>query len=329
MAAATRSKRAHRYAAYGLCLESNIELAGLAPSGPTNVTDLFVTREDGESFPADPAETLYYVSEWLDEPTGKAGLKIYRSSRDGSFTLRYAEGVEFRIDALGRSVYARFATHSCLADMTSFLTGPVLGFILRMRGVVALHANAIDVGKRAIVLVGDALAGKSTTAVMFARMGCKILTEDVAPLSLDGGSVAVSAGCTEIALRPDAVEYLYGSREALPRFSANWDKRRFDIAAAGAYSPRSLPVAAVYMLTNHGDVPDAPCVHAMSSRDAIMELLANVYGNRLLHRELRLRELDILHRLVSTVPVKAAVTGARSTLVERFCEVLLDDVRAC
>lgn len=330
MAKGTARPRAHRFAAYGLCLESNTPLAGLAQAGPTDVADLFVTLEDGDAFSPDPTETLYYVSDWLDEPTGQPGLRIWRSSRDGAFTFRYAEGVEFRIDAFGRHVDARFAAHSCLADMTSFLTGPVFGFVLRMRGIIALHANAIDVGHgRAIVLAGDASAGKSTTAVTFARLGYKILTEDVAALSRDGGGIAVNAGCTEIALRPDAVEYLYGSPEALPKFSDNWEKRRFDVAAAGAYSPMALRVAAVYMLTNHGEVLGAPCVHPLASRDAIMELLANVYANRLLHRELRLRELDILHHLVSTVPVKAAVTGGRSIPVERFCKVLLDDVRAC
>jgi hypothetical protein len=114
----------------------------------------------------------------------------------------------------------------------------------------------------------------------------------------------------------------------LPRFSSNWEKRRLDIAAAGAFSPGALPLAAVYMLTNHGGVADAPCVSLMSSRDAMMELLANIYGNRLFHSELRLRELDTMHHVVSTVPVKAAVTGGRGTPVERFCEVVLDDVRA-
>jgi hypothetical protein len=118
-------------------------------------------------------------------------------------------------------------------------------------GVIALHASAVDVGDKAILLVGDACAGKSTTAVMFARLGCRIVTEDVAPLLIEGRTIAVRSGCTDVALRPDAVKYLYGSADALPRFSENWEKRRLDIAATGVFSHRSLPVAAIYMLTNH------------------------------------------------------------------------------
>jgi len=317
-----------RYSVYGLLLESDVPLPGLAPSNTDRDAHVVVCVEPDEYFPPAATEFPWYVSEWLDEGTGKPALTISHVIADGSFTFRYAEGVEFRVDAGGGRVVARFASRSCFADMVTFLTGPVLGVLLRMRGVIALHASAIDVGEKAIVLAGDAFAGKSTTAVMFARMGCRILTEDIAPLSLARGRVTVSSGCTDVALRPDAVKRLYGSVDALPKFSDNWDKHRLDLAATGAFTHGSLPVAAIYMLTNHARIADVPCVMPMSSGEAMVELLANIYGNRLLHPELRLRELDTVHHVVSTIPVKAAVTGGRNSPVERFCEVVLDDVRA-
>jgi len=316
-----------RYSAFGLCLESNRPLPGLAPCDPARLTDIVIhVGEDGYPAP-DPIETTYYVSDWQDGRTGEPGLTIYQSA-DGSFTFRYAEGVDFHIDARGGRIAARFAPHSSLVDMASFLTGPVLGFVLRMRGVIALHASAIDVGDKAILLVGDASAGKSTTAVMFARLGCGIVTEDLAPLHLEDGAVAVRPGCSEVALRPDAVRYLYGSPDALPRFSDSWEKRRLDLAASGAFSDRTLPIAGIYVLTNHASAPDAPCVRTMTSGQAMVELLANIYANRLFHPELRVRELDMVHRIARTIPVKEGVTGGWSSPVERFCEVVLDDVRA-
>lgn len=317
-----------RYTAYGLCLQSDSPLPGLARAATSQPPDIVISFERGGSFPHSIGEVLTYTSDWVDETSGEPGLVIHRSPADGSWILRYCDGIQFRIDADACRIAARVAPPSTIADMTCVLTGPVLGVALRLRGVVALHASAIEVGEACVLLVGDACAGKSTTAAMFARMGCRILTEDVAALSVDRRQVAVSAGCTEVALRPEAVARLFGSCDALPRFSDNWDKRRLDLEAIGAFSRRTLPVRAVYMLTNHASMPDAPCLAPMSSRDAMVELLANIYGNRLFHSELRLRELDTVHRLVSTVPVKAAVTGGRGTPVERFCEVVLDDVRA-
>jgi hypothetical protein len=113
----------------------------------------------------------------------------------------------------------------------------------------------------------------------------------------------------------------------LPKFSDTWDKRRLDLLQLGAFAPESIPVGAVYMLTNTAGVPNAPCISHMPPRDAMVELLANIYGNRLFHDELRLRELDTLQYIVNNMPVRVAATGAQANLIPRFCEVLLDDLR--
>jgi hypothetical protein len=58
----------------------------------------------------------------------------------------------------------------------------------------------------------------------------------------------------------------------------------------------------------------------------MVRLLGNIYGNRMFHEQLRVRELDVIHRIVGTVPVRTATAGADGDLLERFCEVILDDV---
>jgi hypothetical protein len=273
-----------------------------------------------------PSETFWYQSEWKDDATGAPGLSIYRSLSDGAFRIRYSDGVEFLIDADGRHIIGRAPSDASLADVACYLTGPVLGFVLRQRGIVALHASAIEMGGHAFLFVGDARSGKSTTAAVLARMGHKVITEDIAALEVDEDTVSVRAGCTEIALRPDTVAVMYGSPEALPRFSDTWDKRRLDLTEAGTLAAGSTTIGGVYMLTNRAGTRDAPYLEPMSSGEAMAELLANVYGNRLFHEELRLRELDVVHRVVGTVPVKVAVTGAEPRLIERFGAMLLADL---
>jgi hypothetical protein len=273
-----------------------------------------------------PGESRWYESDWIDEDTGEPGLTIYRSAPDGAYRVRYSDGVEFLIDTSGRHIRGRTPAGVSLADLTSYLTGPVLGFILRLRGIVALHASAIEVRGKAILLVGDACSGKSTTAAALAMRGFKVIAEDVAALAADGDTFLVRRGCAEIALRPDAVAAMYGSSDALPAFSETWDKRRLDLLDIEAFSPGPVPLGAVYLLTNTEGIPNAPCITALSARAAMMELLANVYGNRLLHDELRLRELDAMHRIVATVPVRVAATGAEQRLIGRFCDTLLADL---
>jgi hypothetical protein len=319
-----------RYSVYGLHLDAEPAVPGLIPSrgdGPPDVVYRLQTVEDIPSAINRPTSAPWYQSEWRDDRTGEPGLRIYRSANDGSFRLLYTDGVQFIIGASGDYVLGRMPPDSTVADMATYLTGPVLGFLLRMRGVVSLHASAVEIDGHAVAFVGDAGAGKSTTAAMFAQLGYRIVTEDVAALSCEGGRLLVRSGCPEIALCPDAVSLLYGSTEALPHFSLGWTKRRLDLAAHRAFAGRPLPLVAVYLLKPRSDAPAAPFVSAISVGRAMVHLLANIYGNRLLHDQLRVQELDTVHHLARSVPIKTATANQDGTSLKRFCAVILDDVR--
>lgn len=315
------------YSIYGLNVGSDFPLAGV-PTCDASYPDVVFAMEPSRR-PARPIaadEICWYQSDWIDETTGRPGLTIFRSETD-DFRILYSDGIQFLIDAAGRRIVGCAPSEASLADVVCYVTGPVLGFVLRLHGVIALHASAVEIGRKAVLLVGDACAGKSTTAAVLATMGYNVITEDVAALALDDDILAVRPGCAEVALRPDAVAAVFGSADALPRFSDTWDKRRLNLLELGAFTTESLPVAAVYMLTNTKGFPDAPCIAPISStRDAMVELLANVYANRLFHDALRLRELDTLQQVVTRVPVRVAATGGLSHLIPRFCNVLLDDL---
>jgi hypothetical protein len=318
-----------RYSVYGLCLDIEPPLPGLVPVHDDRPPDVIVRLRaiDADERPGSPLpETVWYHSNWVDELTGEPGLKIYRSPTDGSFTLRYSEGMEFIVKAGGNHVLGRWPATSSVEDAATYLTGPVFGFLLRMRRIVALHASAIEVGDHAVALVGDTGAGKSTTAAMFVRFGYKVITEDIAAVIDVDGRLAVRSGYADIALWPDAVTLLYGSSDALPRFMPGWEKRRLDLAATGTFAVRSVPLGAVYLLADRGRHRDAPCVSPLSSREAMVKLVGNIYGNRMFHEELRVHELDMVHRIVGTVPVKAAAAEADGRALERFCEDILNDV---
>lgn len=315
------------YSIYGLNVVSDLPLAGVPTCHAPQPDVVFAMEPTYRSATtrAESGESFWYQSDWTDETTGHPGLVIFRSA-NGAFRVVYSDGVEFAIDAEGKRVVGRAPSEASLSDVACYVTGPVLGFVLRLHGVIALHASAITIGRTAALLVGDACSGKSTTAAVLATMGCKVITEDVAALTLHGATVTVSRGPAEVALRPDAVASMFGSSDALPRFSETWDKRRLDLLEMGAFAAESVPVGRVYLLTNTEGFPNAPCIDRLSTRVAMVELLANVYANRLFHQELRVRELDTLRPLVASVPVKVAATGAKPHLINRFCEVLLDDL---
>jgi len=104
-------------------------------------------------------------------------------ARQAYFKLHYSDGTEFIIDRKGTEVWCVWPDTLTLEDAVVYLLGPVLGFVLRLRGITCLHASAISVGDRAVVLLGPAGAGKSTTAAAFAKLGYPVLSDDVLALS--------------------------------------------------------------------------------------------------------------------------------------------------
>lgn len=319
-----------RYSLFGLHVDAHPPLPGLAPfesDSPPDVVYRLETIDTGRFADHRPTGAPWYESQWRDDRTGKPGLRIYRSTADGSFQLLYSDGVEFTIGQAGDLVVGRMPLNATIADMATYLTGPVLGFVLRIQGVVSLHASVVEVGDSAVAFVGDAGAGKSTTAAMFVHLGHRVITEDVAALSFGEGRLMVRPGCAEIALCPDAVSLLYGASDALPHFTPEWNKRRLDLTACRAFADKPLPLRAVYLLGPRAAAPAAPCVSPISIRQAMVQLLANIYGNRLLHEELRASELDTVHQLAASVPIKAATANQDGNSLEKFCSVILDDLR--
>src|SRR5690348_16585408 len=100
-----------------------------------------------------------------------------------------------------------------------------MGFVLRLRGALCLHASSVAVGDSAVALVGLPGAGKSTTAAAFACAGFSVLSDDVVALADEGPQFYVHPGYPRVNLWPDSVQELFGSEDALPRITPTWDKR--------------------------------------------------------------------------------------------------------
>jgi hypothetical protein len=320
------------YSIYGLYLEADLALPGLLPCDLVRGADVRIRLEptgDREGSPA-RSERVWYRSlpqDAQEDASGDSALTIFRSTGDEAFRFRYPDGVEFLIDDAGSEVRARWPPTSTLEDVTLYLTGPLLGFLLRLRGIVSLHASVVAIGGRAIAFVGPAGAGKSTTAAAFAVQGYPVLTEDVAALFERDGAFEIRSGYPHVALWPDSTAMLFGSAEALPTFTPGWDKRCLDLTPPGRFAAWPLPLCAVYVLSGRG-VRGAPGVAPMSPGRAMLALLGNIYGNLLFHRELRVQELDTVRRLASTIPVSAAFSGGDSSALSAFCDAVLDDCRA-
>jgi hypothetical protein len=261
-----------------------------------------------------------------EQSADEAGLTVRLLGGGSWFRFRYEDGTEFDVDRVGAEVRARWAAASTFEDTVTYLLGPVLGFVLRLRGRTCLHASAVAVGGRALALVGPVGAGKSTTAAALAGRGCPVLADDVLPLELRGDAVLAHPAYPRLRLWPESARLLYGAEDALPPLTPTWDKRYLDLTARdGAFCRQALPLGAVYLLGERGTGPGAPAVRALPGRAGLLALVQHTYVNYLLDSPMRAREFALLGRVAAGVALREAAPHAGAAHLGGLCDLLLED----
>lgn len=145
------SEASDRYEVFGLILQSEIALPELFPAAVGGAADVTIRFGPVGIEPAITPEAIRLVI-----------------PKVGSFLVR--AGSEIVIDPVP----------GCSArNIRLFLLGSALGGILHQRGLLPLHANAIEVEGRAVAFMGHSGAGKSTIAAWFLDRGYRVLADDV------------------------------------------------------------------------------------------------------------------------------------------------------
>jgi hypothetical protein len=312
-----------RYVAYGLRVAAGFPIPRLLPADTEAPPDLTIrlATDDASGAPSRLLDEPWYASPWGDDD---ARVVILRTA-DGRYRMRFADGTACLVAADGSEVAAVPGPGATRDDLAVYLSGPVMGFVLRLRGRIALHASAVAIQGEAVLFAGESGAGKSTLAALLALQGWPVITEDIAVLDLGGRRPAVLPGHPNVGLWPDMVEPLFGAADALPPLAEGWAKRGFDLLRAGRFSTRPLPLARVYLLADDR-CASGPCVRDVPSAAAMMRLLAHVYGNLILHDRLRVAELDAVHALIASVPVREFVRGAAPLDATRVLAALAADL---
>ena len=314
---------------YGLRVGANMALPGLALRSDSDAYDVQIFLKEWVTFPTispESIEILYASPE--DAAPGQPNLRMGVLPGGHYFGFFYRDEVRFAVERQGREVWGDWPENYTLEDACTYLLGPVLGFVLRLRGVICLHASAVAVDGQAIALVGSPGAGKSTIATAFAHCGFSVIADDLVALVEDGKNFQVQPGYPRLNLWPDSVCALFGSEEALPRITPNWDKRYMTLGDNGfGFASKPLPLGAVYILGERDAASQTPFIDYLSGSNAIAEFVTNTYLNYLLDRDMRAREFDVLTRLAVRIPVRRVRPPADYAAVLDFSKAIANDAR--
>jgi hypothetical protein len=316
-----------RYAACGLTIAADAPIAGLVPAGEAPADVAMALHAGTPIPPVDSAETVWHSSPYLDA-SGAPLIVAARHAREGHYWLRYSEGAAFRVDQTGSRVDAWWAEPLTEVDVATYLLGPVLAFVLRLRGRVPLHASGVAVDGCAVLFAGAAGAGKSTTAAALAKRGHPLLSDDVVPVTADrGGRPLAWPGYPRLSLCADAADALFADGPEMPAFSVTYRKRYLDLDAAGlTFAASPLPVGLVVVLTWQ-EGPGALGVRPLGPREGLMALLPHTYGSYLIDGHMRAREFDLLGLMAASVPVWEVRFGGRLENIAAECAALVERMR--
>jgi hypothetical protein len=317
------------YTAYGLCLSSNEPLPGLLEVSESPNPDIRICwNERPPWYPA--SEEIYrqrfYTSPVVD-PAGRHSISVWKVPSAPGFHIVYDDGTEFFLDSQGTKIWATWPDTLSIEDAAVFLRGPILGFVLRLRGQIPLHASAVDIEGRALLLMGAPGAGKSTTAACFARMGYPLLSDDIVPLLEQGGFFLAQSGYPYVCLWPQSVEALFGSADSLPLITPNWTKRFLSLKETeGSFTSKALPISAICWLDEPREAPGPPEIEGLAPRDGFIVLVGNSYMNYLLDEAMRVKEFEVLGRLSTQIPIRRVRPRQDLQGLEELCNLIQRDL---
>jgi len=302
MAAPTTARPDVLHRAAGLVISAGGRLPGFVATSGIHRPDVRIHLDDRPSWHDAPDAAPVHPS---DQTDGDA-VRVLRSSN--GFHFAYADLTHIWIDAAGTQVWCTWPSSATLGDTCTYLCGPVLGFVLRLRGALALHASAVEWGPGAIAFAGPHGAGKSTIAAALGAAAHRVITDDVLHLRKATEKVWLAEPFESmLRLWPEGSDLALGPNVELPVIVEGWNKRALHLGADVPAANGPLPLRAVAWLAPRGA---SPSIEQLTPGTALVRLAANSSASHLLDGAARAREFRALSQLVRSVPVFAVTSSA-------------------
>ena len=317
------------YKVYGLRVSSQRPVSLLNRTDDT-VTDLQVHWADAASLNTQHQHLLWEQVQTADllqrrhikffvstTPTGTYYKTLYNTP-DGDFY--------FILSPAKKELWIVYDQKVPPSNLESFFVGPVMGSVLRLRDIVCLHASVVEINGKAIAFLGVKRSGKSTTAAAFARLGYRVLADDLAVITEFNGNFYVEPGYSKLRLRTKTAEEIHKEDLlSLPMVYSYGES--FYSTLSKQFCDTRLPLAAIYSFTPTETNHKEPFITPVSLPGRLPILGRNTFGNYVLTPATRKKEFDILCRMAMNIPVNKLHLVYAIENLDRQCEVVLENLK--
>lgn len=278
----------HKYWAYGLKIESAMELPEMLPHQFTEEPDLRIE--------------LGPVPEDLTAP---GSIREGDTSINATeFILRLPIGRYLATN--GNKITVDIFPNADDKSIRLFLLSNAMPAIIHQRHKICLHAGAIVVNNELVLICGDSGAGKSTTISALMQKGYQIFSDDVCVLNPPASPekyIDAYPSYRVVKLWEDSLEkldqlneksYENKLRPLVDKYLVKFEQELF---------PDPLPIKKLFILKK-GDAVTTPSIQKLSQYQAFKSLLDNNYRPSLVE-QLGLKNLtfEILSQLAGKIEV--------------------------
>lgn len=262
MAADLSGAAPHLYELFGLTVASDIPLPELFAAEPQGEADVRITR--GHVAAPNPGSRAVWGL------TGDREEAVLTVDGTGRYAIR--AGSSIVVDPL------EAATEK---SVLLFLLGSAFGALLHQRGLLPLHANAIEIGGGAVAFTGRSGAGKSTMANAFLERGYRLLADDVCAVKFDSaGEPMAQPGLPRLRLWRDAAEAFGRRVEDLELAFEGHEK--FVVPIHDRQTRRPVPLKRLYLLSELAAGQRGQRIRRLTGSAAVQAILANTYRGQYL-----------------------------------------------
>ena len=224
----------------------------------------------------------------FDHPGGKLRL-----GREGVRIVAEWEGIgTLRATPWGSDVEVDACAGLVPAYERKWRNGPVKAMLRHLGGSPTLHASAVSIEGRGLILLGDSGAGKSTSAADLCLRGAELIADDLVEMTLTSTESLAQPTETEHWLLPDSsAELGHPGRQGGGKVA--WRSPRV------ARGP--VPTAAFVVLAFAQDHA-VPALQPLRGEATFSALNAGFVRFLVDDSDVLLRDLDTLARLVQSAP---------------------------
>lgn len=223
----------------------------------------------------------------------------------------------------GKEIVVDLAPDAKPISVRFLILSAAMASILHQRGLLVLHASAVEIDDAGIIFLGSPGSGKSTIAAAMHSRGHRVLSDEVVAVQLTESDPQILSGIPLIRLVQESAIYLGQNPDHMQHLSPGEDKMAYP--AKRDFLAKGLPLKGIYVL----EEDQLNQIEPLGPQEAFSEIVRNTYTAGLIEANGATGASDHLKgcaSIVSKVPVKRLRRGRGLDQIQDLLDMVEKDI---